>query len=178
MNSFSLSAAIAIASTCLLSCTASLAQHANYAKVRVGNGPTLEYPAHWLIADDAIGKNLVHSTQALIEGSGVKSNGNQIRDVVLIESRPRPAAAVIDASIVRPQQYSQADLRSMSPDDLRSIRQVLDTGMRQLFAKSPARSSKIYILITPDYRRQGEVLLNTLACPCRTERSRTNVFVQ
>ncbi len=108
------------------------AQQASYLKVRVSDGPVLEYPSHWKIADEATVLNRVHATQAAAEIAGVDLNGFQKRSRVVIESQPSPNTAQIRASIVTPQEYTQDDLRTATANDLQALKADFEVVFRRM----------------------------------------------
>lgn len=115
-----------------LAVTSTHAQHASYARVRVADGPVLEYPSHWKIADEATVQNRVHTSQAIADAAGIDLNGFQKRNRVIIESQPSPSTAQIRASIITPQEYTQEDLRAATENDLRALRTQFETTFRSM----------------------------------------------
>ena len=123
--------------------SAAYSQQATFARVRVENGPTLEYPAHWKIADEATVQNRIHAGQAMADAAGIELSGFQKRNRVVIESLPLPNTAQIRASIVKPQAYSQEDLRVATPQDLEAVRVEFDTSFRKLSASGTVKVDKV-----------------------------------
>lgn len=130
MKHFAVRLSLAIALQ--LAATSIWAQHAVFARVRVANGPVLEYPAHWKIADEATVQNRVHSGQATADAAGVDLSGFQKRNRVIIVSQPGPSTAQIRASIVTPQEYSQDDLRVATAEDIRSLKAEFEATFREM----------------------------------------------
>jgi hypothetical protein len=115
------------------------AQQASYARVRVADGPVLEYPSHWKIADEAMVQNRVHTSQAIADAAGIDLNGFQKRNRVIIESQPSPSTAQIRASIITPQEYTQEDLRAATENDLRALRTQFETTFRSMSASGTVK---------------------------------------
>ena len=122
---------------------AALSQTVAYKRIRVADGPTLEYPAHWVLADEATIQNRVHAAQATADAAGIDISGFQKRNRVVIESLPRPNAAQIRASIVTPQEYSQEDLKATSTEDLRSLKRVFEESFRKMSAAGTVKVQKV-----------------------------------
>ena len=127
----------------LCASTVAYSQQATFARVRVTNGPTLEYPAYWKIADEATVQNRVHAGQAMADAAGVNLSGFQKRNRVVVESTPFPNTAQIRASIVKPQEYSQEDLRLATPQDLQALRAVFESTFRKLSASGTVKVDKV-----------------------------------
>lgn len=133
--------------------TVALAQHATYARVRVSNGPVLEYPSHWKIADEATVQNRTHTTQALAEVAGVDINGIQKRSRVVIESQPSPNTAQIRASIVTPQEYTQDGLRTATANDLQALKADFEVVFRKM---SDSGAVKLHKMAEPRIERLAD----------------------
>ncbi|WP_194944637.1 hypothetical protein [Limnohabitans sp. 2KL-3] len=126
-----------------LAVTSTHAQHASYARVRLADGPVLEYPSHWKIADDATVQNRVHASQATAEAAGIDLNSFQKRNRIIIESQPSPSAAQIRASIITPQEYTQEDLRAATANDLRTLKTQFETMFRSMSASGTVKLHKM-----------------------------------
>lgn len=126
-----------------LAVTSTHAQHASYARVRLADGPVLEYPSHWKIADDATVQNRVHASQATAEAAGIDLNSFQKRNRIIIESQPSPSAAQIRASIITPQEYTQEDLRAATANDLRTLKTQFETMFRSMSASGSVKLHKM-----------------------------------
>ncbi|RFC35078.1 MAG: hypothetical protein DID92_2727744511 [Candidatus Nitrotoga sp. SPKER] len=127
----------------LCASTVAYSQQATFARVRVTNGPTLEYPAHWKIADEATVQNRVHAGQATADAAGVNLSGFQKQNRVVVESTPFPNTAQIRASIVKPQEYSQEDLRLATFQDLQALRALFESTFRKLSASGTVKVDKV-----------------------------------
>jgi hypothetical protein len=137
-------ARFAVAAVALyLAVTSTHAQHASYARVRVADGPVLEYPSHWKIADEATVQNRVHASQATADAAGIDLNSFQKRNRVIIESQPSPSAAQIRASIITPQEYTQEDLRAATESDLRALRTQFETMFRSMSTSGTVKLHRI-----------------------------------
>lgn len=123
--------------------TVAYSQQASFVRVRVTDGPTLEYPAHWKIADEATVQNRAHAAQAMAEAVGVDVSGVQKRNRVVIESTPFPKTAQIRASIVTPQEYSQDDLRVAKPQDLQAVKAEFESMFRKMSVSGTVKLDKI-----------------------------------
>ena len=101
-------------------------QQATFAHVRVENGPTLQYPAHWKIADETTVQNRIHAGQAMADAAGIELTGFKKRNRVVIESSPFPNTAQIRASVLSPQAYSQEESssRKLTSSDTVKIEKV------------------------------------------------------
>ena len=132
--------------------TSAFSQHASFARVRVADGPTLEFPAHWVLMDEANVQNRVHSGQAIADAAGIDLSGFQKRSRVIIESLPRPNAAQIRASIVIPQEYTQQDLSKATPEELRGLKKMYETTFRKASAS-----------MTVKLHKMGEVRIDKIA---------------
>ncbi len=120
-----------------------LAQYTTFARVRVANGPILEYPSHWKIADEATVQNRVHAGRATADAASIDMTGFQQRDRVIIESQPSPSAAQIRASIITPQDYKQEDLRTATSSDLRALKIDFETMFRKISASGTVKLEKM-----------------------------------
>ncbi|MEY2860375.1 MAG: hypothetical protein RL392_833 [Pseudomonadota bacterium] len=123
--------------------TASFAQHTSFSRVRVADGPVIEYPTHWKIADESTVQNRVHSGQASADAAGVDMSGFQKRNRVIIESQPSPSTAQIRASIVTPQDYTQEDLRAVTTSDLQAVKTDFESMFQKLSATSAVKLRKM-----------------------------------
>lgn len=128
-----------------LLCASNIAysQSAIFAHVRVTNGPSLEYPAHWKIADEQTVQNRIHAAHAMADAIGVDLLGFQKVNRVLIESTPSPHTAQVRASIVIPQEFSQEDLRLATPQDLQSLRVEFESAFRKLSASGTVKVDEV-----------------------------------
>ena len=127
----------------LCASTVAYAQQASFARVRVTDGPTLEYPAHWKIVDEATVQNRAHAGQAVTEAAGIDVSGFQKRNRVVIESTPFPKTAQIRASIVTPQEYSQEDLRVATPQDLQTVKTEFESNFRKMSVSGTVKLGKM-----------------------------------
>ena len=119
------------------------AQTTAFSRVRVVDGPVLEYPAHWKIADEASVQNRVHGAQAIADAANVDVTRFQKRSRVIIESQPFPISAQIHASIVTPQEFTQDDLKVTTADDLRQLKVEFETNFRKMSASSMVKLSEV-----------------------------------
>jgi hypothetical protein len=126
-----------------LTVTSTLAQHASYARIRVSNGPVLEYPSHWKIADEATVQNRVHAGRATADASGVDLSGFQTRNRIIIESQPFPSTAQIRASIITPQEYTQEDLRATTANDLNALKTDFESSFLKMSASGTVKLHKM-----------------------------------
>jgi len=117
----------------------SFAQNADFRKIKVINGPTIEYPAHWKILDDATVLNQVHSSQASADAAGINLDGFIRRNRVVIHSLPIPNKASVRASIVTPTQYSQLELSKINRKDLINLKKDYELHFREMSAVSAVR---------------------------------------
>jgi hypothetical protein len=122
-----------------LTSISALAQHATFTQVRVSNGPLLEYPSHWKIADEATVQNRLHAGQAIADTAGIDVSGFQKRNRVIIESQPFPNTAQVRASIVTPQEYTQQDLQATTAKDLRALKIDFETTLRKMSASGTVK---------------------------------------
>lgn len=133
-----------IFSVALLSLAAPAAsQHADFARVRVQGGPVVEYPSHWKLADEATVQNRVHAGQAVADVAGVDVSGFQKRARVIIESQPGPPTAQIRASVVTPQEYTQAGLRTATAADLRALKAEFEAAFRKISSTGSVRLHQV-----------------------------------
>lgn len=116
-----------------------LAQDVDFSQVQVISGPTLEYPAHWKLAGEDTIQNRAHSAQAVTDIAGIDFPHFKKRNRVVIESQPAPSAAQIRASIVTPQNYTQADLSALSAVDLQTIKLDLERSFSKVSAAGPVK---------------------------------------
>lgn len=124
-------------------CASALSQTGAYKRIRVADGPTLEYPAHWVLADEATIQNRVHAGQAVADAAGIDISSFEKRNRVIVESIPRPNSAQIRASIVTRQQYSQEELKATTAEDLRSLKQEFEESFRKASAAGTVKVQKV-----------------------------------
>lgn len=134
---------LSLAMVLLVAATPTCAQIAAFSRVRVANGPVLEYPAHWKIADEATVQNRVHAAQATADAASIDISGFRKRGRVIIESEPAPHSAQIRASIVTPQDYSQNDLRTITAETLRLTQAEFEADFRKMSAAGTVRLHKM-----------------------------------
>lgn len=141
MSSFTRALLLSVAFLSVASPAAS--QHAVFARVRVQGGPVVEYPSHWKLADEATVQNRVHAGQAVADAAGVDVSGFQKRARVIIESQPGPPTAQIRASIVTPQEYTQADLRAATAADLRAVKSEFEAVFRKMSSTGTVKVQQV-----------------------------------
>jgi len=92
-----------------------------YKQVQLSHGISLEIPAHWTVLSADFRKNLAASSQAMQDNAGIDSVPGHKKGLLAVNATPTPTGAMIRVSVSEPADYSQADLATWTPANLKEI---------------------------------------------------------
>lgn len=105
----------------ILACSPAAAQTGDYKRLQLSYGISLEIPSHWTILSQSTRNNLQAAGRAAAENAGLEGLGGKKENILAVNSSPVPTGAMIRVSVTRPPDYSQADLISAAPADLKDV---------------------------------------------------------
>lgn len=103
-----------------------------YKQVQLSHGISIEIPAHWTVLPEDFRKNLAASSQAMQDNAGIESAPGQKKGLLAVNATPNPTGAMIRVSVTEPADYSQADLATATPADLKEIGTELLASFRKM----------------------------------------------
>ncbi len=117
-----------------LACNPAAAQTGEYKRLQLSYGISLEVPSHWTILSQSTRDNIQAAGRAMTENAGLEGPGGRKENILAVNSSPAPTGAMIRVSVTRPPDYSQADLASATPADLKEVANEMLMGFRKMEA--------------------------------------------
>lgn len=74
-------------------------------------------------------KNLLAAGQAMIDNAGIEGSRGRKESLLAMNATPSPAGAIIRVSVTSPPDYTQSELATLTPHDLREV----GAGMLSMF---------------------------------------------
>ena len=109
-----------------------LAQDATFHRVKLPDGISLDVPSHWTVLSQDARKNLAASSQAMQDNAGIESAPGERKGLLAVNATPSPTGAMIRVSVSEPADFSQADLATWTPSDLKEIGTELLSTFRKM----------------------------------------------
>lgn len=157
---------LVLCSVAILALGANIAAAANssYQRVSIGEGISIEIPKHWVVHSIAEKKNFAAAAEASTRGVGIDNEtaGNK-NTLLAVSALPTPSGAKIRVSVIRPPEFTSAELAAATAKELKESRadwfsamskNVSATGGKVLSLEAP-RIEKIngQVALLIDYRR-------------------------
>jgi hypothetical protein len=121
--------------TLLLLCSAlfqpAQAQQGSYTRINFPQRLSIEVPSHWKVLSQANRSNLAAAGSAMTESAGQEGSTGK-KETLLAVNSPDPTGAMVRLSVTIPPEYSQADLASATPSDLKEMEDELLKRYRKL----------------------------------------------
>lgn len=123
--------------TLLLLCSALLqpaqAQQGSYTRIDLPQRLSIEVPSDWNVLSQANRANSAAAASAMMESAGQKGSTGRKETLLAVKS-PDPTGAMVRLGVTIPADYSQADLASATPSDLKEMEAELLKQYRKLEA--------------------------------------------
>lgn len=88
-----------------------VAANSNYQRVSIGEEISIEVPKHWIVHSNAENKNFAAAAEASSRGEGINNESAGDKNTLLaVSALPTPSGAKIRISVVRPPDFTRADL--------------------------------------------------------------------
>ena len=110
----------------------SFAADNNYKRVQLSHGISIEIPGHWTVLSQDTRKNLAASSQAMQDNAGIESTPGRKIGLLAVNATPSPTGAMIRVSVSELADFSQADLVTWTPTDLKEIGAELLSTFRKI----------------------------------------------
>lgn len=114
-----------------LCATVAYAQESPFKRLQLAHGISLEIPSHWKILSQDTRNNLEAAGAAMLSNSGLESSGRK-QNLLAVNAIPEPTGAMIRVSVTSPPDYTQAELASTSPKELKEIERELVKLFKQM----------------------------------------------
>ena len=114
-----------------LCATVAYAQESPFKRLQLAYGISLEIPSHWKILSQDTRNNLEAAGAAVLSNSGLESSGRK-QNLLAVNATPEPTGAMIRVSVTSPPDYTQAELASASPQELKEIERELVKLFKQM----------------------------------------------
>lgn len=126
---------------------AAIAGDANYQRLTLQEGISIEVPSHWLVHSDAEKKNFAAAGEGSSRAAGIDYDTTENKSRLLaVSALPTPSGAKIRVNVIRPLTFSGADLRAATAQDMKDIKTDFSSEM----AKSmTAMGAKLLSVETP-----------------------------
>jgi len=108
---------------------------------------SIEVPSHWFVHSDAENKNFEAASKASLQTAGIDYDTTENKSRLLaVSALPTPSSAKIRVNVIRPLDFSEADLQSATDQDLKELKTDFSSEM----AKSViAIGGKLLSVTTP-----------------------------
>ncbi len=110
------------------------AQETSFRRVQLAHGISLDIPSHWTILSQDSRRNLSAAGQAMADNAGIEGPSGRKESLLAVNASPSPTGAMIRVSVTSPSDYTQADLASATPAELKE----LGVEMQSMFKKLEA----------------------------------------
>ena len=107
------------------------AQQGPYTRIDLPQRMSIEVPSGWKVLPQANRSNLAAAASATMEGAG-RGGPTGRKETLLAAMSPDPTGAMVRLGVTRPSEYSQADLASATPSDLKEMADELLKQYRKL----------------------------------------------
>jgi hypothetical protein len=115
---------------------------AEFERVGMPYGISIEIPKHWMIISQANRANLEAAGNSIAKNAGVDLNQNK-QNLLAVNSTPAPTGAMIRVSVSAPE-YTQADLAQLTSEDLKEAAPIFAEGLKQMEKAGGPKILKIY----------------------------------
>jgi hypothetical protein len=127
------------------------AQDTSFRRVELAYGISLDIPSHWAVLSQDWRKNLAALGEATTKNAGVEGPTGKKEGLLAVNAKPAPAGAMVRVSVISPPDYTQADLASLTPAELkeacveflRIINKMEASGGPKVLEMQPFRIEKI-----------------------------------
>ena len=97
------------------------AQSTEFRRIELAYGISLDIPSHWTVLSQDTRKNLRAAGETMTENAGIEGSNVNKETLLSVNATPEPTGAMIRVSISSPPDYTQADLASATPADLKEV---------------------------------------------------------
>lgn len=108
-----------------------IAQDAPFRRVQLAYGISLDIPSHWKVLSQDTRANLGASGSAVMDNAGIAGPSGRKEALLAVNATPDPTGAMIRVSVTSPADYTQSDLATWTPEDLKGA----GSELRDLFRK-------------------------------------------
>lgn len=115
----------------LLSGGALFAQAETFRDVQLGDGISLEIPAHWHELPTEVRKNLQAFSQAVMDQAGMKETKTRKETRLAVNATPEPTGAMIRVSVSTPPGFRPNELAKITPGELQEMRKEVDQNLQK-----------------------------------------------
>lgn len=124
-----------------------IAGGANYQRLTLKEGISIEVPSHWLLHSDAEKKNFAAAGEGSSRVAGIDYDTAENKSRLLaVSALPTPSGAKIRVNVVRPLTFSGADLRSATAQDFKGLKRDFSLEMEKSMT---AMGAKLLSVETP-----------------------------
>ncbi len=129
----------------MLTHTTAFAEDISFRKVQLAYGISLDIPAHWVVLEEAVRKNIGAAGEAILNNSGVEGSAGRKERLLKVNAVPYPTGAMIGVSVTSAIDYTQADVAAFTAADLNDI----GTEMRKAWEKLEASGTPKLLEMQP-----------------------------
>lgn len=123
------------------------ANNSNYQRVSIGEGISIEVPKHWIVHSNAEKRNFAAAAEASSRGAGIDNEHTADKATLLaVSALPTPSGAKIRVSVIRPPEFTGAELAATTAKELKESRADWLSAMSKNVS---ATGSKLLALDTP-----------------------------
>jgi len=134
--------------TLLLVCFANVAtaEETSFARQHLPFGISIEIPSHWNVLSRSDQKNIAAAGDAMLEDAGIEGPSGKKESLLVVKALPEPAGAIIRVSAIRPPEFTQAELASLTESDLIELRKEMAAKLKKLEASGGPKILEVYPL--------------------------------
>lgn len=141
------------------------AEENNFRHVQLNYGISLDVPSHWTELSKENRRNIAAARQAMLDNADVEGPDGRKETLFAMNAEPSPAGATVRVSVTSPPTYSQSDLATATPEDLKqfeayfleSFRALSDSGGPRILDTQTFRieSMRNHLALAMPYIRAG-----------------------
>jgi hypothetical protein len=141
------------------------AEDTKFRRVLLDYDISIEIPSHWKVISEETRKNLGVFGEAIRKNANIEGPGGNKITLLAVNATPDPTGAMVRVSVTSRPDYTQADLITVTPDDLKSVEVELQNSSKKLEASGgpkiieiqPVRIDKLngYQALVMSYIRSG-----------------------
>lgn len=139
----------------------------SFRHVQLAYGISLDIPSHWTVFSQDARSNFKIAGEAIAENAGIETQGGHKKNLLAVNATPSPTGAMIGVSATAPPDYTQRDLLSLTPSDLKMLEAEMYKGFKRMelsggpkiIEMQPARIEKFnkYNALVLSYVRASKV---------------------
>jgi hypothetical protein len=138
----------------------------SFRHIQLAYGISLDIPSHWTVFSQDARNNFSMAGEAIAENAGIEQSGRK-ENLLAVNATPDPTGAMIRVSTTSPPDYTQSDLTTLTPADLKifgiemykMVKKIELSGCPKIIEMQPVRMDKFnnYNALVLPYVRASKV---------------------